>query len=102
MHFCQHIIGSWLSILPRNKHNYTSRSPTSYAFRNDDCIRIERLDESKFDYSASLKHIVNLFEGEEDKVKHISSLPSSVVGCLGATLQYLAEFKLDGIVKMAG
>lgn len=80
----------------------TTTTITTSATKNDDCIRIERLDESKFDYSNSLKLIVTLFEDEEEKVKHISCLPSSVVGCLGATLQYLAEFKLDGIVKMAG
>lgn len=70
--------------------------------RNEDCIRIERLDEAEFDYSQSLKRVCALFEDEEERIKHISELPSSVVSCLGATLVYLAEFKLDRIIKMAG
>lgn len=75
---------------------------TIVALRNDDCIRIERLDDSKFDYSNSLKLIITMFEEDEEKVRHITSLPPGVVSCLAATLQYLAEFKLDSIVKMAG
>lgn len=71
-------------------------------FRNEDCIRIERLDEAKFDYSDSLKRVCELFVDEEERMKHVSGLPPDVVSCLGAALQYLAEFKLDRIIKMAG
>lgn len=71
-------------------------------FRNEDCIRIERLSDTNFDYSESLKKVCELFDGDETMTKHVSGLPSDVVGCLGATLGYLAEFKLDRIIKMAG
>ncbi|KAG0721273.1 DNA mismatch repair protein Msh3 [Chionoecetes opilio] len=80
----------------------TTKTITSAATKNDDCIRIEHLDENKFDSEKSMTLIVDLLNGEDEKVNHISSLPTSVIGCVGATLQYLAEFKLDGIVKMAG
>lgn len=71
-------------------------------FRNEDCIRIERLSDTKFDYSESLKKVCEMFNGDENMTKHVSGLPSGVVGCLGATLDYLSEFKLDRIIKMAG
>ncbi|KAK8376623.1 hypothetical protein O3P69_009914 [Scylla paramamosain] len=90
------------AVVSPNTSELTTKTITTSATKNDDCIRIERLDERKFDGKESLKLIVSLFNGEEEKVNHISTLPSSVIGCLGATLQYLAEFKLDGIVKMAG
>lgn len=63
---------------------------------------MERVDVSKFEYSESLKRVCEVFEGEEDRMKHISKLPPDVVSCLGATLVYLEEFKLDRIIKMAG
>ncbi|MPC38710.1 DNA mismatch repair protein Msh3 [Portunus trituberculatus] len=90
------------AVVSPNTSELTTKTITTSATKNDDCIRIERLDERKFDSKESLKLIVNLFNGEEEKVNHISTLPSCVIGCLGATLRYLAEFKLDGIVKMAG
>ncbi|KAK7076395.1 Mismatch repair protein msh3, partial [Halocaridina rubra] len=70
--------------------------------KRDDRIRIEKISESKYDYAESLKRLCNLLEGEEDRVKHVSGLPPNVICCLGATLDYLAEFKLDRIIKMAG
>ncbi|RXG51223.1 DNA mismatch repair protein Msh3 [Armadillidium vulgare] len=69
--------------------------------RHDDCIRIEDLPESVFDYSSCLQSLCQLYEGKEDKIRHISQLPKPVVSCLGAILQYLREFKLEKILTTA-
>lgn len=90
------------ALVSNNISDITVRAITAATTKNEDCIRIERLDEAKFEYSESLKRVCELFAGEEEKIKHISGLPSDVVSCLGAALQYLAEFKLDRIIKMAG
>lgn len=69
--------------------------------RHDDCIRIEDLPESVFDYSSCLQSLCQLYEGKEDKIRHISQLPKPVVSCLGAILHYLREFKLEKILTTA-
>lgn len=90
------------ALVPESISELTVRAVTSATTKNEDCIRIERLTDTKFDYSESLKKVCELFDGDENMTKHVSGLPSDVVGCLGATLDYLAEFKLDRIIKMAG
>ncbi|XP_068204490.1 DNA mismatch repair protein Msh3-like [Palaemon carinicauda] len=90
------------ALISENTSSLTVQTITAASIRSEDHIRIERLASEKFDYSEALKAVCEMFEGDEEKVKHISSLPSSVVGCIGATLEYLSEFKLDRIVKMAG
>lgn len=90
------------AIVPANISDLTVKAITAATTKNEDCIRIERLNVAEFDYSQSLKRLCELFEDEEEKIKHISGLPPNVISCLGATLIYLAEFKLDRIIKMAG
>ncbi|XP_063604742.1 DNA mismatch repair protein Msh3-like [Penaeus indicus] len=90
------------ALVPECISELTVRAVTAATTKNEDCIRIERLSDTKFDYSESLKKVCELFDGDETMTKHVSGLPSDVVGCLGATLDYLAEFKLDRIIKMAG
>nr|XP_045583602.1 DNA mismatch repair protein Msh3-like [Procambarus clarkii]XP_045583603.1 DNA mismatch repair protein Msh3-like [Procambarus clarkii]XP_045583604.1 DNA mismatch repair protein Msh3-like [Procambarus clarkii]XP_045583605.1 DNA mismatch repair protein Msh3-like [Procambarus clarkii]XP_045583606.1 DNA mismatch repair protein Msh3-like [Procambarus clarkii] len=90
------------ALVSTNVSDITVQAITAATTRNEDCIRIERLDEAKFDYSDSLKRVCELFVDEEERMKHVSGLPPDVVSCLGAALQYLAEFKLDRIIKMAG
>ncbi|XP_064107017.1 DNA mismatch repair protein Msh3-like [Macrobrachium nipponense] len=90
------------ALIAEDTSSLTVQTITGASVRSEDRIRIERLTNEKFDYSDALRRVCEMFEGEEGKVKHITSLPSSVVGCIGATLEYLKEFKLDRIVKMAG
>ncbi|KAK4302835.1 hypothetical protein Pmani_025093 [Petrolisthes manimaculis] len=90
------------ALVPTSISSLTSRTIHTANTKREDRIRIEQLDEAVFEYSECLKRVCNLFEGEAEKMKHISSLPPSVISCLGATVDYLAEFKLDRIMKMAG
>ncbi|KAG7154788.1 DNA mismatch repair protein Msh3-like [Homarus americanus] len=90
------------AIVPANISDVTIKAIQSASTKNEDSIRIEQLDRAKFDYSDSLKYVCELFEGDKERVDHVSKLPADVVSCLGATLHYLAEFKLDRIIKMAG
>ncbi|XP_076055515.1 DNA mismatch repair protein Msh3-like [Oratosquilla oratoria] len=82
--------------------NESANTIKSMTVRSEDCIRMEQLDEDKFDYSGALQNVCHLFMGDDDRVRHISSLPAMVVSCIGATIHYLSEFRLDRIIKTAG
>ncbi|CAL4122937.1 unnamed protein product, partial [Meganyctiphanes norvegica] len=90
------------ALLPQKISQQTVRVITADNSRNEDCVRLEYLGDDKFDYSTALQTVCQLFEGESERMSEVSGLPSSVVGCLGALLHYLKEFKLDRIIKLAG
>lgn len=69
--------------------------------RHDDRIRIEPLQEEIFEYSTCLQSLCQLYEGNEARIRLLAELPHSVISCLGASLHYLKEFRLERILRNA-
>ncbi|GAB1600646.1 DNA mismatch repair protein Msh3-like [Argonauta hians] len=71
----------------------------------DDCIRIERLPEERFNYQQAFE-TVSGFYGNNDtidgiiRLQDVIGLPSTVISCLAALISYLQEFKLEKVLKI--
>uniref|UniRef100_A0A6I8R7P3 DNA mismatch repair protein MSH3 n=1 Tax=Xenopus tropicalis TaxID=8364 RepID=A0A6I8R7P3_XENTR len=94
-------------LLPSDISDCTERlisSLTSASLRDDDRIRIERMDKSHFEYSQAFQ-LISEFYGQEQhisagsqKLTEILTFDKSVICSLAATIKYLKEFHLEKIL----
>ncbi|KAJ8380672.1 hypothetical protein SKAU_G00014500 [Synaphobranchus kaupii] len=85
------------------------RGIASASVQADDRIRVERLDNSQFEFAAALQTVTDFYSnaslqeaGEADQGSHslssIISLETPVICCLGPVIQYLTEFNLQRVL----
>ncbi|XP_029633560.1 DNA mismatch repair protein Msh3-like [Octopus sinensis] len=72
----------------------------------DDCIRIERLPEKKFDYQQAFETVSNFYGNDHTiggviRLHDVVGLPPTVISCLSALISYLTEFKLERVLKLS-
>ncbi|XP_018120356.1 DNA mismatch repair protein Msh3 isoform X1 [Xenopus laevis] len=98
-------------LLPSDISDCTERlinSLTAASLRDDDRIRIERMDKSHFEYSQAFQ-LVSEFYGQEtqksagsQKLTEILTFDKSIICSLAATIKYLKEFNLEKILYHSG
>ncbi|KAM4707157.1 DNA mismatch repair protein Msh3 [Discoglossus pictus] len=94
-------------LLPSEISNHTERlinSITSACLREDDRIRIERLDNLHFEYSQAFQFISKFYgDNEPDstgskRLSQLLRLDKTVICSLAAVIRYLKEFNLEKIL----
>ncbi|KAM8960815.1 DNA mismatch repair protein Msh3 [Pelodytes ibericus] len=94
-------------ILPSNISEHTEnliKNITAACLRDDDRIRIERMENYHFEYSQAFQFITGFYGPEAPNAENsqrlsvILKLDKTVVCCLAAVIRYLKEFKLEKIL----
>ena len=63
--------------------------------------RKEELEASKFEYNASFS-LVSQLTANKGAPARLLELPDAVICCLGATVTYLRDFRLDHVLYLSG
>ncbi|XP_043920172.1 DNA mismatch repair protein Msh3 [Protopterus annectens] len=80
------------------------RSITSASARDEDRIRVERVESIHFEYSHAFRLVSEFYAGKasecsgSQQLSRILSLEKSVICCLSALIRYLKEFSLERIL----
>lgn len=106
-------------LIPKSLSDHTQQCIDSNVDKGDRGVRIEKMDDLKYDWGTTRFDIEEFYESTEDKYvaffsfnmireylqevkKHVFELPESVLSCLGVLVNYLRDFKLEGMLRMPG
>nr|XP_006004451.2 PREDICTED: DNA mismatch repair protein Msh3 isoform X1 [Latimeria chalumnae] len=94
-------------LLPTDVSDQTEKligSITSTSLRDDDRIRVEKMESQHFEYSCAFELLSEFYRkgssgtSGSQQLSRIMSLDKPLICCLGAVLKYLQEFHLEKIL----
>ncbi|XP_053181496.1 DNA mismatch repair protein Msh3 [Scomber japonicus] len=79
------------------------QSITNASAREDDSVRIEKRDNTQFEFASAMNTVTEFYCRTKDKgsrsLSSVASLESPVICCLGPLIQYLQEFNLERVLR---